>query len=118
MRAAILGNLAYHGDGALNDPEFRDTLKCVPELGRRLFFWWLEQKWIEDGIHCDDDLSRNQMREKIAESRKRPVAAMSEFERNVFQEALEHGQLSALTITQIANAALDYYFVRPDLSKL
>jgi hypothetical protein len=108
MRAIMLSEFLY----PLDDAEFCEHFRRVPEAGRRLFLWRLEQLAIEQEFWADNDLSRNQMQKKTAESRQRPVGPLSELEQRAIREALEDGHISATTITVAANLALDAYFER------
>ena len=86
MRAYVLERLVE--DRLLADAEFRERLRRLPEPGRRLLLWLLEQQDVEREIQADDDLTRRRMRTKIAELRRRPVGPLSELEETVIREAL------------------------------
>ena len=62
---------------SFTDAEFHDRLVRLPGAGQRLLFRFVEQQQLEDEIQSDDDLSHNQMRKKIATSRKRPLKLLS-----------------------------------------
>ena len=86
MRAYVLERLVE--DRLLADAEFRERLQRLPERGRRLLLWLLEQQDTEREIQADDDITRREMRAKIAELRRRPVGPLSELEETVIREAL------------------------------
>lgn len=110
MREVVLERLVFHG--LPGDAEFRERLKRVPEPGRRFLLWVLEQQELEQDIQADDDLSRNQMKAKIAKSRKRPVGPLSELEETVIREAFDHddGRIASGTLWRVQTTVRDLYF--------
>jgi hypothetical protein len=100
------------GDGLLRDAKFRDRLRRLPEPGRRILLWLLEQQDIERDIQADDNISRNQMKVKIAKSRKRPVGPLWELEETVIREAFDHddGRIASGTLWRVQTTVRDLYF--------